>query len=60
EADMLVILDQILSNGTAGLIDLNLNQDQKVIEAYSSTDINKDYSVFFLGGKPRKDRHWKM
>lgn len=54
EADMLVILDQILSNGTAGLIDLNLNQDQKVIEAYSSTDINKDYSVFYLGGKPRE------
>ena len=54
EADMLVILDQILSNGAAGLIDLNLNQDQKVIEAYSSTDINKDYSVFFLGGKPRE------
>ncbi|MBL0107463.1 MAG: insulinase family protein [Ignavibacteria bacterium] len=54
EADMLVILDQILSNGAAGLIDLNLNQDQKVIEAYSSTDINKDYSVFYLGGKPRE------
>ncbi len=54
EADLLVILDQILSNGTAGLIDLNLNQDQKVIEAYSSTDINKDYSVFYLGGKPRE------
>ncbi|MEO6695670.1 MAG: insulinase family protein [Ignavibacteria bacterium] len=54
ESDILVILEYILSNGTAGLIDLNLNQDQKVIEAYASTDINKDYSVLFFGGKPRE------
>jgi len=54
EADILVILEYILSNGTAGLIDLNLNQDQKVIEAYTSTDINKDYSVLYFGGKPRE------
>jgi len=54
EVNILVILEYILSNGTAGLIDLNLNQDQKVIEAYSSTDINKDYSVLYFGGKPRE------
>lgn len=54
EADIIVILEYILSNGTAGLIDLNLNQDQKVIEAYASTDINKDYSVLYFGGKPRE------
>lgn len=54
EADMLVLLDNILSNGTAGLIDINLNQDQKIIDAYSGTDLNKDYSVFYLGGKPRE------
>lgn len=54
DADILVILEYILSNGTAGLIDLNLNQDQKVIDAYASTDINKDYSVLYFGGKPRE------
>ena len=54
DADMLTLLENVLSNGTAGLIDLNLNQDQKIIDAYASTDINKDYSVFYLGGKPRE------
>lgn len=54
EADILVILEYILSNGTAGIIDLNLNQDQKVIEAYASTDLNKDYSVLYFEGKPRE------
>lgn len=54
EADILDILENILSNGKAGLIDLNLVQDQKVIDAYASTDINKDYSVFYLGGEPRE------
>lgn len=54
DADILVILENILSNGTAGLIDLNLNQDQKVIDAYASNYINKDYSVFYMGGKPRE------
>jgi len=56
EADILTILDNIMSNGKAGLIDLNLNQSQKVIDAFSSTDINKDYSAFFLGGKPRENQ----
>lgn len=54
DADLLVMFEYILSNGTAGLIDLNLNQDQKVIDAYASTDINKDYSVFYTGGNPRE------
>jgi len=54
DADILTILEYVLSNGTAGIIDLNLNQDQKVIEAFASSDINKDYSVFYLGGKPRE------
>lgn len=56
EADMLTILDNIMSNGKAGLIDLNLNQSQKVIDAFSTTDINKDYSGLYLGGKPRENQ----
>jgi predicted Zn-dependent peptidase len=54
EADILTIIEYILSNGSAGLIDLNLNQDQKIIEAYASVYKLKDYSVFYLGGKPRE------
>ncbi len=54
ETDIITIIENILSNGSAGLIDLNLNQNQKVIEAYTSKDINKDYSVIYFGGKPRE------
>lgn len=54
EADIITIIEYILSNGTAGLIDLNLNQDQKVIDAYCSSDISKDYTTFYFGGKPRE------
>ncbi len=53
-ADILLILEYILSNGSAGLIDLNLNQEQKVLGAFASTDINKDYSVIYFGGNPRE------
>lgn len=56
DADLIAILENILSNGTAGLIDLNLNQDQKVIDAYASTDVNKDYSVIYFGGKPKENQ----
>lgn len=54
DADILTIIEYILSNGSCGLIDLNLNQDQKIIEAYASLYTLKDYSVFYLGGKPRE------
>lgn len=44
----------ILSNGTAGLLDLNLNQSQKVLNASSSPTIMKDYSVHQFRGQPRQ------
>ncbi|MFN5025224.1 MAG: M16 family metallopeptidase [Bacteroidota bacterium] len=50
----LTLLDYLLSNSTAGLIDLNLVQKQKVLSAYSSSWINKDYSIHMLGGKPKQ------
>ncbi|MBK8551939.1 MAG: insulinase family protein [Ignavibacteria bacterium] len=53
-ADILLLLEYILSNGSAGLIDLNLNQEQKVLGAFASTDINKDYSTIYFGGNPRE------
>lgn len=50
----LIMLDMILSNSTAGLIDLNLNQQQKVLQAYSTFYDLNDYSVHILGGSPRQ------
>jgi len=54
EATKLKVLDGILSNGKAGLIDLNLEQKQKVLSASSSPTIFTDYSMLTLNGKPRE------
>jgi len=47
---LLPLLDGLLSNGKAGLIDLNLIKSQKILSGYSSYMIAKDYSVFYLHG----------
>ena len=54
DADLLEMTDMILMNGTAGLIDLNLNQSQAVISAYTSPSIYKDYSIHTFGARPRE------
>lgn len=53
DADMMTMVDMILSNGQAGLLDLNLNQAQKVLTSGSSTNTMKDYSVHSLSGRAR-------
>uniref|UniRef100_Q3ATU6 Peptidase, M16 family n=1 Tax=Chlorobium chlorochromatii (strain CaD3) TaxID=340177 RepID=Q3ATU6_CHLCH len=54
DADYLTLIDKILFNHTAGLIDLNLNQQQKVLDASSMLVLMKDYSAHLLTGKPRE------
>jgi predicted Zn-dependent peptidase len=54
DADMITLIDKILFNQTAGLIDLNLNQEQKVLEGGSMLVQMKDYSVHLLSAKPRE------
>lgn len=54
DADILTIFDMILSNSAAGLIDLNLVQQQKVLSATSSREIMMDYSFELLQGKPKQ------
>ena len=53
EAILLELVDQMLNNSQAGLIDLNLNQKQKVLGAYSYAYVNNDYSMHILGASPR-------
>ena len=50
---MIDLFDNLLNNGQAGLIDLNLIKAQKVLDAYSSENVMKDYSTFELSGVPR-------
>jgi predicted Zn-dependent peptidase len=54
EVLLATVMDQILSNSQAGLMDLNLNQKQIVLGAGSYLDVNKDYSVHMMIGSPRK------
>ncbi|MFA6924643.1 MAG: insulinase family protein, partial [Bacteroidales bacterium] len=54
ETDLLEITDMILSNSVAGLIDINLIQEQKVLSAVSFTDIMKDYSIHEISGKSKE------
>ena len=54
DADYLTLVDKILYNQTAGLIDLNLNQQQKVLDGGSMLVMMKDYSAHMLSGKPRE------
>ena len=53
EADMIMMINKILSNGKAGLIDLNLNQQQKVLEANAFDLECKDYSAHIISGTPK-------
>ena len=51
---MATMMDMILSNGSAGLIDVNLIQKQKVLSGQSYVQALKDYSVFKLYGEPKQ------
>ena len=48
------MIDMILANSHAGLIDINLNQDQKILSGYSYPLILNDYSAHVLGGQARE------
>jgi predicted Zn-dependent peptidase len=47
-------IDYLLTNGKAGLIDLNLVQKQKVLRAGSGVSTLADYSLFVLNGTPKE------
>ncbi|MEI6683202.1 MAG: insulinase family protein [Bacteroidota bacterium] len=54
DADLLTICNKVLSNNKAGLMDLNLNQAQKVLEANAFSYVLKDYSVNIFSGKAKQ------
>jgi predicted Zn-dependent peptidase len=53
DAMMATLVDMILSNGSTGLLELNLIQKQKVLTATSYVNKLKDYSVFKLYAEPK-------
>ena len=54
--DVAQIASAILNNGQAGLIDLDLNQQQKVLGAYGGYSGQPDYSTFLVGGSPKAEQ----
>ena len=51
--DAAPIVAEILYNGQAGLIDLDLNQQQKVLTAYGYASPQPDYGTFIVAGRPK-------
>tara|TARA_B110000285_G_C15135857_1_gene626838 strand:+ start:154 stop:3120 length:2967 start_codon:yes stop_codon:yes gene_type:complete len=54
DAELGEILSSLLYNGKAGLLDLNLNQQQKVIQSYAYTNFLLDYGLLTMAATPRE------
>jgi predicted Zn-dependent peptidase len=54
QADTLNLLSSVLSNGRAGLFDLDLNQTMKVQGAAGGTELLRDHGAFLLLGTPNQ------
>ncbi|MCL7987331.1 insulinase family protein [Sphingobacterium sp. lm-10] len=52
DAQMLDLISNVLTNGAAGLIDLNLVKKQKLLGAAAFAYTLKDYSILMLQGNP--------
>jgi predicted Zn-dependent peptidase len=50
----LQLIDLLMANGEVGLIDLDLNQAQKVLRASAYVNDQIDYSSYVLNGQPRE------
>jgi predicted Zn-dependent peptidase len=53
ESLMLDLISSILANGKAGLLDINLNKQQKVLRASAYYQQMKDYGQFALTAQPK-------
>lgn len=53
DADMITLINSLLFNNTAGLMDINLNQSQKVINSAAFAYILKDYSMHGFVANPK-------
>ncbi len=53
QVDTLNIIGDILSNGTAGMLDLDINQQMLMLGAWAGSESLRDYSCFIMGGTPK-------
>lgn len=54
ECEMIQLMGDILYNGKAGLIDLNINQEQKLLSAYAYPNLMADYGFFMMQARPKE------
>ena len=54
QADTLTLIEDVLSNGRAGLLDLDLNQAMKVQRASGGVELMHDLGAFILMGTPKQ------
>ncbi|MBR5747767.1 MAG: insulinase family protein [Prevotella sp.] len=54
QADTLQLMENVLSNGRAGLFDLDLNQTMKVQRAFATPELMHDHGCFILMGTPKE------
>lgn len=52
--DLLTLTGEILNNGKAGLIDVDLIQSQKVLSAFGGTYGLSDFAMFVMQGRPKQ------
>ena len=56
QCDTLNVISSMLTNGKAGLIDINLNQQMKIQGAQAYLQDLQDYSTFLLFGMPKPEQ----
>jgi len=56
DADLVLLVDLILANSSAGLIDLNMVKAQQCIQAYSSTMMLKERGLHYFAGTPLENQ----
>ena len=54
QIDTLNIVGSMLSNGTAGLIDLDINNQMKMLGAWAGSESLRDHSAFIMAGTPKE------
>ena len=54
QADTLQLMEDVLSNGRAGLFDLDLNQTMKVQRSYGGAELMHDHGGFIVAGSPKQ------
>lgn len=53
EIPTLILTEMLLTNGNAGLVDLNINQKQRTLSAGSMPSMLHDYSYMMMFGSPK-------